>query len=74
MSELQRPCSACGQPQFAGERLVGCACFAALAPFAKTERTSEGLLQVSFGREWDADAVEVFLEGLAAPRATRQSR
>jgi hypothetical protein len=62
MSQAGRPCPVCGLPNFKGERLVGCLCFGDLAKSATTERTVDGLT-VTFGPEWDAEAMDVFLEG-----------
>jgi hypothetical protein len=62
-AQAQRPCPVCAQQQFRGERLVGCLCFADLAKSAEAVRTTEGYT-VTFGSEWDAEGIEVFLEGL----------
>jgi hypothetical protein len=62
-AQAQRPCPVCAQQQFRGERLVGCLCFQDLAKSADAVRTTEGYT-ITFGSEWDAEGIEVFLEGL----------
>ncbi len=64
-SEVRRPCPVCGQSQFVGERLRGCACFEALCKSEGTEaqRTISGWT-LTFGPEWDPEAMETFLQGL----------
>lgn len=63
LSQASQACPVCGLPQFHGERLVGCLCFGELAKTTRAERTLEGFT-LTFGPEWDAEALDVFLESL----------
>ena len=59
MSQTRQPRPVCALPQFKGERLVGCLCFADLAKNATTERTQDGLT-VTFGLDGEPEAMDRF--------------
>jgi hypothetical protein len=62
-SQASVRCVACGRSQFVGSTFAGCFCFSALAKSVKTTPTPEGFT-LSFGTQWDADAIRTLLDTL----------
>lgn len=62
-SQQDRECPGCGVKQFKAGILRGCVCFRDLVKSVKVEDSGDNLT-LSFGSQWDVDAIATFLEAL----------
>lgn len=62
-AQLLAPCPVCSGSQMKGDKLSGCLCFKAMMKSVTMEKTKDGLL-LSFGQDWDDEAVMTFLENV----------
>lgn len=62
--QLTKKCPACLGTQLRGDRFVGCMCWRDLAKSVNLSKNEDSTFTVSFGKNWDRDAVEAFLEGV----------
>ncbi len=62
--QLQMKCPACAGSQMKGGRFVGCLCWRELSKSTKVTKLPDGNYELAFGKNWDRDAIETFLEGV----------
>lgn len=62
-AQAERPCGACGGKQFKDGTFKGCICFKEMSKSVSVEDAGSNLL-ISFGSNWDSDAIATLLEAL----------
>lgn len=67
-AQLQKRCGECASGHMREGRFVGCVCFRDMAKSVTSVRTNDNKILLSFGSDWDTDAIHALLMSLRDDR------
>jgi hypothetical protein len=67
-AQLQKKCTACSSGHLRNGKFIGCMCWRDLAKSTTLVKNGDGSFTMSFGKDWDQDAVETFVADMRLKR------